>query len=46
MKQPIYNSEQGRVTKMRKRIRRIGEMPQHLREEIKKLTITEKLTFG
>lgn len=45
MSKPIYNSENGRVNKIRKRIRKIGEMPQHLKEELKKLTITEKLAL-
>lgn len=37
MKQPLYNSEQGRVSKMRKRIRKIGEMPKELLTEIKRI---------
>ena len=45
MKKLIYNSEQGRVTKIRKRIRRIGEMPKELLEEFKKLTLAEKLRY-
>lgn len=37
MNKPIYNSEQGRVSKMRKRIRKIGEMPKELLTEIKRI---------
>lgn len=37
MNKPIYNSEQGRVSKMRKCIRRIGEMPKELLTEIKRI---------
>lgn len=45
MEKLIYNSEQGRITKLRKRIRRIGEMPKELLEEFKKLTLAEKLQY-
>lgn len=37
MKQPLYSSEHGRVSKMRKRIRKIGEMPKELLTEIKRI---------
>lgn len=33
----VYNSENGQVSKLRKRIRRIGEMPQHLKAELAKI---------
>ncbi len=45
MKKLIYNSEQGRVTKLRKRVRRLGEMPKELLEEFKKLTLSEKIQY-
>lgn len=41
----LYNSEKGRTRRPRKRIRNLGEMPRHLRNELSIMGRTERAMF-